>query len=361
MASTTHPDFGPTTEALTVAAAFPTAIKDRTILITGINKLGIGYTTAEALASQSPRLLILAGRSTTKIQECIDSLKAQYPDVSYRPLQVDLSSQQYVRTAATEVLNWSDVPKIDLLINNAGIMNIPTQTLSPDGIELHLATNHLGHFLLTNLLMPKILAAAADSTTSPANSTRIINLSSLATYVSPLRTTDPNITTPISSLPDNERPNLAMMRNADLDVNDSMTYIPMAAYGQSKTANILFTVGLNERLSEHGVVSIALHPGEMRTELARSTDQEWYESVHKKQLKMGLMGYKSLGQGAATTLVAACDPELSVGGEGEGKTSFLSDCQVATKPPAPGYAVDKEIAGKLWEMSEGWVGEKFEW
>ena len=149
-------DFGFETEGLAVAAAFPASIKGRTILVTGVNKKGIGYTTAESFASQSPKTVILAGRSTEKLQECIDGLKAAYPDGDYRPLKVDLSSQESVRSAAKEVLSWDDVPTIDIVVNNAGVMNIQTRTITSDGVELTMATNHVGHFLLTNLIMSKV-------------------------------------------------------------------------------------------------------------------------------------------------------------------------------------------------------------
>lgn len=202
MVSITHSDFGATTEGLTVAAAFPAAITGRTIIVTGINKLGIGYATAEAFASQAPRRLILAERSTTKVQECIDTLRSQYPTVDYRLLHLDLSSQKSARTAAAEVLSWTDTPTIDIVISNAGVMHIPTRTLSEDGIELHLATNHIGHFLFTNLIMPK-LVAAAESNNIPGL-TRIINISSVGTAISALRDSDHNFTKPASQLPARE-------------------------------------------------------------------------------------------------------------------------------------------------------------
>lgn len=118
--TTTHSEFNKSTEALGVAAAFTSYIKGWTILITGANKLGLGYTTAEALASQSPRCLILTGRSGAKVQECIDGIHAQYPATEISPLLVDLSSQSSVRKAGAEVLSWDDVPTIDIVINNAG-------------------------------------------------------------------------------------------------------------------------------------------------------------------------------------------------------------------------------------------------
>jgi NAD(P)-dependent dehydrogenase (short-subunit alcohol dehydrogenase family) len=122
MTSTTHSNFDKHSEALDVAAAFPQSIKDRTILVTGANKKGIGYTTVEAFASQAPRCLILAGRSASKIQECVNALHFQYPAIDIRPLIVDLSSQSSVRDAAKDVLGWADIPTIDSVVNNAGTL-----------------------------------------------------------------------------------------------------------------------------------------------------------------------------------------------------------------------------------------------
>ena len=173
MTSTTNASFDKDTQAIDVATAFPDSIKDRTVLITGVNKGGIGYTTAEAFATQSPRCLILAGRSSAKIQECIDSLHSQYPAIDIRPLLIDLSSNNpSERRDYTPRL--TDISAIDLLINNAGLMrhgessNDPVPT-NEDGIEEMFATNHLGHFLLTNLIMPKSSPLAQpESSTSAA-------------------------------------------------------------------------------------------------------------------------------------------------------------------------------------------------
>ncbi|KIW90354.1 uncharacterized protein Z519_08999 [Cladophialophora bantiana CBS 173.52] len=354
--ATTHPDFSFATDGPTVAAAFPTAIKGRTILITGVNRKGIGYTTAEAFASQSPRCLILAGRSVSKLQECIDDLKSTYPDipVDYRTLQVDLSSQRSVRAAGAEVVGWVDVPSIDIVINNAGIMNIPTRTITEDGVEITMATNHVGHFLLTNLIMPKILAAAAKS---PRGSVRIVNLASMGINVGGVRFSDMGYQKPVTELPDEEKPNIAMMKAFNLPVDETMAYIPTAAYGASKTAAVLFSVGLNDKLyDKHGILSVAVNPGEIQTELSRYTDPAMLDTMLDAAKKHGLV-WKTQQQGSSTTLVAAVDDKLSVPGD-DGHGVFLSDCQFKA---APAYAVKKEFATELWEVSEGLTGEKFSW
>lgn len=355
MTSTTVADFGAKTDALTVVGTFPSSIRGRTILVTGVNKLGIGYGTTMALASQSPRFLIVTGRSLPRLEECLDILRQNHPAVDFRPLLVDLACQTSVRKAAAEFLSWKDVPAVDIVINNAGIMNIPERTLTEDGVELHFATNHVGHFLFTNLIMPKIIASAMNG---PAGTTRIINVSSMATAVSPLRGSDINWDKPASQLSQSERPNLELIKGAGLDVSEETTYIPMAAYGCSKTANILYSVSLNKRLHEkYGILSLALNPGEIRTELHRTTDKVWLENTMESRKNLGAE-WKTAEQGPSTTLVAALDPKLAKP-DADGRGQFLNDCQIASMTPS--YALDQDEADKLWSISEGLVKEKFSW
>lgn len=354
MTSTTHAEFDGKTEALAVAAAFGPLIKDRTVLITGVNKLGIGYATAEAFASQSPRRLILAARSHAKLQEALDALRTQYPTIDYRPLHLDLSDLKSVREAAATVLSWTDVPTIDLVINNAGVMNIQQRTLSPDGIEMHLATNHAGPFLFTNLILPRLIAAAQ---VSPPGRVRVINVSSVGAFLSGLRASDMNFTKPTSELPDKEKPNLAILKASGLPAEETMSYLPMAAYGHSKACNVLFAVGLNQRLHDkYGILSLALHPGEIQSELSRTTDQDWLSKVTKARESQGFF-WKTLAEGASTTLVAALDPQLQRPGP-DGHGYFLDNCQIGSAVP---HAINEADASKLWDLSQDLVGDKFAW
>lgn len=347
--TTSNPSFDATTTASAVCSAFAPSIKNKTIIITGVNKGGLGYTLAASLAPHFPKLLIITGRSPTKLSDSLSSLKADCPNANVRPLLLDLSSLASVRKAAAEVLSWDDVPAIDLAINNAGVMNIPEKTFSVDGIEMHFATNHIGHFLFTNLLMEKILKGQDGAK-------RIINVSSVGTFVSPIRFSDIKWEAPLKAIPEHERPNLPMLKAANLPVpvDEESTYIPFGAYGMSKTANVLFSVALNKRLSEKGVLSLALHPGEIITELQRTTDKEWLASTMGKRAQ----SVKTLEQGAATTLVAALDPKLERPGE-DGVGVYLSDCQITAQVPP--YALDKTEAEKLWKLSEELVGEKCSW
>ncbi|KAM0189116.1 hypothetical protein ACHAPI_010134 [Fusarium lateritium] len=150
--------FTPLTSPADVAAAFPESIQGKTILVTGVSPNSLGFATAAALASQKPARLILSGRSSEKVQVAIDILKTDYGHPKYNTLIMDLSSQAPVRAAASQIINDDDIPAIDILINNAGVMAIPTLTLSEDGIETAFATNHVGHFLFTVSLNQKLAA-----------------------------------------------------------------------------------------------------------------------------------------------------------------------------------------------------------
>lgn len=195
-------------------------------MITGPSASGIGAQTAIFLAAGKPALLILAGRSKDKVQPVIDQIAKENPDVPVKFVALDLTDLASVRKAANEVKTLTK--KLDVLINNAGIMGVAQYQTSKDGIEMQFAANHVGHFLLTNLLMPEILAAAPDA--------RIINVSSLG-YMT------------------------AGVRFDDYNFKDGAEYNPWVAYAQGKTANILFAQALARKLKSKGVYAFALNPG----------------------------------------------------------------------------------------------------
>lgn len=394
MPSTTHPEFNANTEALEVAAAFADGIRGKTVLVTGVNKGGIGYTTAEAFvrlhmpnlgigatespadptqpqASQSPAHLIIASRTLAKMQECIDAMSSRWPGVDYRPLQIDLSSQASVRAAAATVLSWSDVPTIDIIVNSAGIMQLPERTLTPEGIEMHLATNHVGHFLLTCLLMPKLIAAAgANSANKDAAPVRIVNVTSGSPTAARMRWSDLAFDKVNKTLPESEQPPYYVHRMWSTENPEDMSYIPLEAYNQSKVANVLFGIGLNSRLGRQNLPAIfatAVHPGVIKTEITRITPEKTLQAIQAMAEK-GVITYKSLGAGAATSLVAALDPKLAparLGAPGpepdrkENYGAFLMDCQISEA--ATPQAVSSEQAERLWKVTEEMVGETFAW
>ncbi len=138
---------------------FADDIKGKTILVTGVTQGGIGAGYVAAVARADPSLIILAGRSESAVQKSADAVHEANPAVRTKTLIIDLGSFASVRAAAAEVNDaWTDVPVIDILVNNAGIMAVPWGK-TVDGFERQFGTNYLGHFLLTNLLMPKILAS----------------------------------------------------------------------------------------------------------------------------------------------------------------------------------------------------------
>ncbi|KAB5526342.1 putative short-chain dehydrogenase [Coniochaeta sp. 2T2.1] len=364
MPSTTHPDFNEQTTGLEVAASFTSRIRGKTVLVTGANPGGIGFSTAEAFASQSPANIILAGRSLPRLQESITALTTSYPSVTYLPLVVDLSSQSSVRAAASTVLSWDNVLAIDITINSAGVMLLPERTLSPDGVEMHFATNHLGHFLLTCLLLPKLIAAAKANPNHPG-SVRVVNVASGSPMqTSAIRWSDVNFTKTNKDLPEDKQPNYHVLKAWGVKQPEEKSYTGLEGYNQSKVANVLFSVGLTRRVfNKYGILSLAVHPGVIQTELGRHVDGETRAALDEL-FKNGVYKMKSLGAGAATSLVAALDPGLAegeVGREREGRENYgvyLADCQVCDKA-LPG-ATSGERAERLWAMSEGLVGKKFE-
>ncbi|KAF4336521.1 double substrate-specificity short chain dehydrogenase reductase 2 [Fusarium beomiforme] len=358
MASTTHSEFGAHTEAVEVAKAFSDRIQGKTILITGVNRGGIGFATAHAFVTH----IILAGRSPSKANESIDELKTEFPNVDYRFLEVDLSSQDSVRNAANEVLSWSNIPMIDLIINSAGIMAVQERTLSKDGIELHLATNHIGHWLLSCLIMPTLIKAASGK---PKGSVRIVNVTSKSPTVSSMRWSDMNFNKKNKDLPQEEQPNYELFKLWGYKNSEETAYVPLDGYNRSKVANVLFGIEANKRLFEkYGILTLACHPGViMTTELARNFPKETLGAV-KELGSTGFYTHKSLGAGASTSLVAALDPKLANGvGEtcdgSENYGSFLADCQISTE--AKPLAVSSSEAEKLWKFSEKVTGETFSW
>jgi len=167
-----------------VAADTAASIKDKVVLITGVSPGSLGAVFAVTIAKHEPRLLILAGRNTSKTENTAAELAIVVPSVSTRILKLDLSSQSQVRDAAREVNGYQE--QIDVLVNNSGIMAVPFQLIE-DGIESQFATNHIGHFLLTNLIVNK-LKTSSDG--KPAS--RIVNISSNGYRLSPIRFDDWN-------------------------------------------------------------------------------------------------------------------------------------------------------------------------
>ncbi|KAH7360887.1 short-chain dehydrogenase [Rhexocercosporidium sp. MPI-PUGE-AT-0058] len=339
---TSHPEFGETTTATEVAKIFAKQINGKSILVVGVSPLSLGEHIALSISQHTPKHLLLASRTPSKISSVIDKIHTLSPSIHVTPIQIDLSSQFSIRAAAKEIL--SQAPKIDILINNAAV-NVPGYEETKEGIEMHFGTNYIGLFLLTNILLPAIISSA--STSAVPGQSRIVNLTSAGHRLSPVRFSDWNFKRSIEDVPVDERPPEGLPPK--LMPVSGETYNAFLAYGQSKTANVLFSGSLNRVLGEKGVRSYAVHPGSIWTGLARNLDEEGQELI-KKTGKF----WKSGDQGAAGALVAAFDPALNNIPE---KGYYMADCQVAEAAPS---AIDEGMAKRLWVLSEELVGEKFD-
>ncbi|KAI8939371.1 hypothetical protein NX059_003154 [Plenodomus lindquistii] len=311
-----------TTIASAIAAEHASQITGKIILTTGVTQGGLGATFVHEVAKHNPSLLILAGRSASKAQATADALKADpaTADVKTRVLVLDLASQSQVRQAAEEVLGYPE-DHIDVVVNSAGTMAGPHQT-TKDGLENQFGSNHIGHFLFTNLIMPKILAAKRP---------RVVNVSSDGHRFSGIRFDDPNF-------------------------QDGAVYDRFDAYGQSKTANILFSKALAEKLGHKGLRAYSLHPGvTFGTSLMpfEWTDKDTAEVMDKGR-KVGWsqdLDIKTLDECAGTHVVAAFDPRLD-----DHNGVYLDNGHVAEPEKT---AQNPEDVEKLWKLSEKLVGQSF--
>ena len=288
----------------------------RTVLITGANS-GLGFCNAVQLASRGATVL-MACRSPERAEAAQRALEERVPDAQTELVQLDLADLASVRAAAEQVARDHD--KLDLLINNAGVMALPRRTTS-DGFEMQLGTNHLGHFALTGLLFPLLEAAGG----------RVTSVSSLAHYMGWL--------------------------NWD-DLMGERRYQPWLAYGQSKLANLLFTFGLNRRARERGVTATAAHPGYADTNLQHVAPQMTGNPLTRLVMAVGNgSSAQSAEMGALPTLYAAVHPELS-GGEFVGP-GFLEYRGYPEPVGCASRARDEAAQDRLWQVSEELTGVRF--
>jgi NAD(P)-dependent dehydrogenase (short-subunit alcohol dehydrogenase family) len=284
----------------------------RVAIVTGANS-GIGFETARNLACRGARV-VMACRSQTRGQAAADRIREESPPGEVELELLDLSKLASVRSFAARFAERFD--RLDLLINNAGVM-APPKTKTEDGFELQLATNHLGHFALTGLLLPMLLATTGS---------RVVVLAS------------------------------HMHRLAALDLDDlnfeHRIYSRWLAYGQSKLANLLFAQELHRRLSSAGATTIAVsaHPGWAATELQRN--------VGVTTIFNPLLAQDGRA-GARPTLHAATAAEVH-GGDYFGPRGFLGLTGRPTRARSNRRARDSTLARKLWERSEDLTGVRYE-
>ncbi|KAF3907292.1 hypothetical protein ABW21_db0201513 [Orbilia brochopaga] len=297
-----------------VAAALSSQIKDKTILVTGISPEGLGLDFCRAIAGHFPKLIILAARNPSKIAAAEEYLRSLHPDVALKSLVIDLCSLRSVRAAASHVNET--VPHVDVLVNNAA-MHAKELARTEDGLETSFSTNHVGHFLFTNLLLKEGGAMSSGG--------RVVNVTSNSFRRGAIIWDDPSfLNTPFGE--------------------------GWAAYSQSKTANVLFSAALAERFGDRKVYSYSLHPGLINTAMAQKMDMDGFS----KQFNVTLH-WKTFAQGTATHVVAAFDPSLE-----PHNGAFLADCQIKPITGAEAeWATGTENAERLWKLSEELVGEKF--
>ncbi|UHD45765.1 SDR family NAD(P)-dependent oxidoreductase [Aureimonas altamirensis] len=275
----------------------------RVAIVTGANT-GLGFETARMLAARGAAV-ILAVRDVEKGRQAAARITG---DVTVQAL--DLTSLDSIRSAAADLR--ANHPRIDLLINNAGVMYTPKQTTA-DGFELQFGTNHLGHFAFTGLLLDRLL---------PVPGSRVVTVSSTGHRIR------------------------AAIHFDDLQWERS--YSRIAAYGQSKLANLMFTYELQRRLAPHGTtVAVAAHPGVSNTELARNTPVAlrvlvtWLAPLLTQKPEMG----------ALPTLRAATDPAV-IGGQYYGPGNWGESRGYPKLVTSSPESHDQAVQQRLWTVSE---------
>jgi NAD(P)-dependent dehydrogenase (short-subunit alcohol dehydrogenase family) len=297
-------------------------LKGKRILVTGVSA-GLGVETARALIAHGATV-VGAARDLNKAKAATAGIGA------LELIELDLASLKSVRAAADALV--ASGKKFDVVINNAGVMACPFGHTA-EGFETQFGTNHLGHFVFTNRILPVIAPGG-----------RVVSLASSGHRFSDVNLDDPNFVT--------------------------TEYSPFVAYGRSKTANILFAVEFDRRHKSAGIRATAVHPGGIATELTRhlepGTLQRMVADINKQQQEAGGPQYnmKTIPQGAATSVWAGIvAPVEEVAGK------YCENCHVAEVLTGDAasmisegvrtYAIDPENAKALWAKSEEMVGEKF--
>ncbi|MBB2993152.1 NAD(P)-dependent dehydrogenase (short-subunit alcohol dehydrogenase family) [Mycolicibacterium iranicum] len=287
-------------------------LSGKTCVITGASS-GLGRESARALARTGAHV-ILAARNTEALAETEAWVRGEVRDARLSLVHLDLTSLASVAAAASEISELT--PAVHVLMNNAGVMFTPLGRTT-EGFETQFGTNHLGHFELTRLLFPALVAA---------DGARVVVLSSAGHRMGDVDFDDPNW--------------------------ERRDYDKFEAYGASKTANVLHAVELDRRLRDAGVRAFAVHPGIVATALARHMTRDDFDQLSSagasadptKPSTDVRMTFTSPDYGAATQVWAAVSSDL----DGQGGV-YLADCRIRTAAP---YAVDEARALELWALSE---------
>ena len=305
------------------------SLQGRHFMVTGASS-GLGEETVRALSSAGAKVTMVA-RNSHKLDAAADRIRTSVPNTNLQTGLVDLADLSSIRSYAEEYLQ--EAAPIDVLINNAGVMACPFMT-TKDGFEMQFGTNHIGHFLLTNLLMPVIRSGQKP---------RIINLSSAGHTHADVSLDDPNF--------------------------ETSEYNAWESYGRSKSANIHFTRELVRRYGDE-IRSFAVHPGVILTELGRHLTPELMEEMVERvkarstssaeAKETGGLPFKSMEAGAATQVWAATTDDLK-----ENNGAYLGDCKVGVEGGNPSengylpYIYNEDTAKALWSLSEQMVQQEF--
>jgi NAD(P)-dependent dehydrogenase (short-subunit alcohol dehydrogenase family) len=287
----------------------------RLAVVTGANT-GLGFETAQALAARGASM-VLAVRDIEKGKRAAARIAGTAPGANVMVQHLDLTSLDSIRAAADELR--AKHPRIDLLINNAGVMYTPKQT-TRDGFELQFGTNHLGHFALTGLLLEQML---------PVPGSRVVTVSSVGHRIQARINFD--------------------------DLQWKRSYSRVGAYGQSKLANLMFTYELQRRLSGAGTtIAVAAHPGFADTELMRNSPAAQRAIV----AALAPLISQKAAMGALPTLRAATDPGV-LGGQYYGPGGFFGARGYPKLAESSGQSHDTAIQRRLWTVSEELTGVTF--
>ena len=288
----------------------------RTVVITGANS-GIGYSAAEVLAGKGAQV-VLAVRNLDKGRDAAGRIAAKSPRADLALQQLDLTSLDSVRTAAEQLRDT--YPRIDLLINNAGVMYTPRAT-TKEGFELQFGTNHLGHFALTGLVLDRLL---------PVDGSRVVTISSNAHK---------------------------MRAKMDFDnLRSERGYNRITAYSRSKLANLLFTYELQRRLAAAGAktIAVAAHPGGSNTDLTQNLPAP----ILPVAKFLWSLGTQPAEMGAWPTLRAATDPSVK-GGDYYGPEGFAEQRGHPKLVRSTATSRDEGLQRRLWTVSEELTGVTF--
>ena len=283
----------------------------RFAIVTGANS-GPGFDTAAVLADKGAHV-VLAVRNLDKGNEAADRIRSKNPNAVVSLQELDLTSLDSVRNAADQLR--ADYPRIDLLINNAGVMYVPTRETTKDGFEMQFGTNHLGHFALTGQLLDNLL---------PVEGSRVVTVSSVGHRI------------------------LARIHFDDLQLERK--YNRVEAYGQSKLSNLLFTYELQRRLAAKGTPTIAAaaHPGFADTELMRHMPSAIPDFLWRPFAQPADMG-------ALPTLRAATDPGVQ-GGQYYGPDGIGETRGHPKVVKSSAQSHNEDIQRRLWTVSEELTG-----